>query len=174
MILSHGIARRLDAAQHYSWDARMVQIDRILEQVPLRAPTTWAFSAATRAQRVIKRIGDVLLAILLMIVLSPLLLLIALAIRLSSGSPVLYTWNVVGQNGRPVRSFKFRTMVKGADKLKEQLIDQNEMKGPVFKMKDDPRVTPVGRVLRKHSLDELPQLWSVVKAAAPSSCGSWS
>jgi lipopolysaccharide/colanic/teichoic acid biosynthesis glycosyltransferase len=88
---------------------------------------------------------------------------IALAIRVSSGAPVLFRWNVVGKDRRPFTSFKFRTMVTNADQLKRQLLDQNEMRGPVFKMKDDPRITPVGRVLRKFSLDELPQLWSVLK-----------
>ncbi len=110
-----------------------------------------------------KRFFDVIVAGGLLILLSPLLLLIALAIRLTSGSPVLYEWQVVGKNGRPFRGWKFRTMVDGADQMKQQLLAQNEMRGPVFKMKDDPRVTPAGRILRKFSLDELPQLWSVLK-----------
>ncbi|HEX7594379.1 MAG TPA: sugar transferase, partial [Anaerolineae bacterium] len=98
----------------------------------------------------------------LLVVLSPLLALIVIVIRISSGSPVLYEWNVVGIDGRPFRGFKFRTMVANADQMKPELLDRNEMRGPVFKIKDDPRVTPVGRVLRKFSLDELPQFWSVL------------
>ncbi len=86
----------------------------------------------------------------------------ALAIRLSSGTPVLYRWNVVGKDGRPFVGYKFRTMVVGADRLKDELLAHNEMRGPVFKMADDPRVTPIGKILRKFSLDELPQLWSVL------------
>ena len=110
----------------------------------------------------IKRLLDIVVAAILLIVLSPLLLLIALAIRATSGAPVLYRWNVVGKNGQPFGGFKFRTMVQDADQLKPSLLAQNEMQGPVFKMKNDPRITPVGRWLRKYSLDELPQLWSVL------------
>jgi lipopolysaccharide/colanic/teichoic acid biosynthesis glycosyltransferase len=114
-------------------------------------------------QMFLKRIFDFIVSAALLVILSPLLLLIALAIRISSGSPVLYEWNVVGENGKPFRGHKFRTMVHNADELKARLLDRNEMRGPVFKLKDDPRVTSLGRVLRKFSLDELPQLWSVLK-----------
>jgi lipopolysaccharide/colanic/teichoic acid biosynthesis glycosyltransferase len=110
-----------------------------------------------------KRFFDLSVAGILLVLLSPLMLTIALAIRMTSGSPILYEWQVVGKDGRPFRGFKFRTMVAGADQMKQQLLARNEMRGPVFKMKDDPRVTPVGRILRKFSLDELPQLWSVLK-----------
>ncbi len=116
-----------------------------------------------RAQQLVKRLADLVIAAALIVLLSPLLVVIALGIWMTSGLPILYRWNVVGQNGRPFTGWKFRTMVSGADRLKEQLLDRNEMRGPVFKMKDDPRVTPIGRILRKYSLDELPQLWSVVK-----------
>ena len=111
----------------------------------------------------LKRLIDVVTAGLLLIVLCPFLILIALAIKLTSRGPVLYRWPVVGQGGRPLRAYKFRTMVAGADEMKKELLGCSEATGPVFKMKDDPRVTPVGRVLRKFSLDELPQLWSVLK-----------
>lgn len=117
-----------------------------------------------RTQQMIKRLLDVIIAASLLIILSPLMLLIALAIRLTSGAPVLFRWQVVGENGRPFTGFKFRTMVVGADRIKEELLHLNEMNGgPVFKMKEDPRITPIGRFLRKFSLDELPQLWSVLK-----------
>ncbi len=96
-------------------------------------------------------------------VLSPLLLLVACIVRLSSPGPVFYRWRVVGQGGCPFTGYKFRTMVVNADALKLDLARANEMSGPVFKIKNDPRVTPVGRFLRKFSLDELPQLWSVLK-----------
>jgi lipopolysaccharide/colanic/teichoic acid biosynthesis glycosyltransferase len=116
-----------------------------------------------QVQLIVKRLFDIVGAAVLLIVLAPLLLLLALAIRVSSGAPVLFRWNVVGKEGRPFASFKFRTMVVNADQMKQELLDQNEMRGPVFKMKDDPRVTPIGRILRRYSLDELPQLWSVLK-----------
>jgi lipopolysaccharide/colanic/teichoic acid biosynthesis glycosyltransferase len=116
------------------------------------------------ARLFLKRIFDILVSAALLIVLSPLLLAIALAIRLTCGSPILYEWRVIGLGERPFVGHKFRTMVLNADQMKSQLMDRNEMNGgPVFKIKDDPRVTPVGRILRKFSLDELPQLWSVLK-----------
>jgi len=115
------------------------------------------------AQRALKRLIDIVVASASLILLSPLFALIALAIKLTSPGPVLYRWPVVGQGGRPLKAYKFRTMVVGADEMKKQLLDKNEATGPVFKMKNDPRVTPVGRILRKFSLDELPQLWSVLK-----------
>lgn len=117
-----------------------------------------------QAQQVLKRALDIFVAALLLLVLSPLLLLIAALIRLTSGAPVLYEWRVVGQSGRPFVGYKFRTMVTNADQIKRELMERNEMRGgPVFKIKDDPRVTPIGKILRKYSLDELPQLWSVLK-----------
>jgi len=110
-----------------------------------------------------KRVIDVLASAISLILLAPLLLLVALAIKFTSPGPVLYRWPVVGQGGKPLRAYKFRTMVVGADGMKQQLLTKNEATGPVFKMKNDPRITPVGRMLRKFSLDELPQLWSVLK-----------
>jgi len=95
--------------------------------------------------------------------LSPLLAAIAAAVRLTSEGPILYPWRVAGQGGRPFTGYKFRTMVPNADALKADLMGRNEMSGPVFKIKGDPRITPIGRILRKFSLDELPQLWSVLK-----------
>lgn len=110
-----------------------------------------------------KRALDIVVASVAMVLLLPFLVLIAVLIKLSSPGPVLFRWPVVGQRGRPLKAYKFRTMVVGADQMKQQLLDQNEATGPVFKMKKDPRVTRVGRFLRKFSLDELPQLWSVLK-----------
>ncbi len=110
-----------------------------------------------------KRWFDAGVSALLLALLSPLLLLIALAIKVTSAGPVFYRWQVVGRGGRPFTGYKFRTMVVNADALKAQLMAANEMSGPVFKIKRDPRITPIGRFLRKLSLDELPQLWSVLK-----------
>jgi lipopolysaccharide/colanic/teichoic acid biosynthesis glycosyltransferase len=110
-----------------------------------------------------KRAVDVVVAGFSLIILSPLFAIIALAIKLTSHGSIFYRWRVVGLSGRPFTSYKFRTMVQGADKLKARLITDNEMQGPVFKMKHDPRITSIGRLLRKYSLDELPQLWSVIK-----------
>jgi len=106
---------------------------------------------------------DLVLAIALLLVLSPFFLLIALAVRLTSSGPILYRWPVVGRGGRYFVGYKFRTMIEDADRRKGELLVNNEMRGPVFKMENDPRVTRVGRFLRRFSLDELPQLWSVLK-----------
>jgi exopolysaccharide biosynthesis polyprenyl glycosylphosphotransferase len=112
----------------------------------------------------LKRLFDIVVAGLLLLLLSPLIGIIALILKLKEpGAPVFYPWRVVGQNGVQFTGYKFRTMVSNADALKAELLKYNEMIGPVFKMKNDPRVTPVGRILRKFSLDELPQLWSVLK-----------
>jgi len=88
---------------------------------------------------------------------------IALGILITNGRPILYSWNVIGLNKKPFKSWKFRTMIKNADRLKSNLSELNEMEGPVFKIKDDPRVLPFGKFLRKWSIDETPQLFSVLK-----------
>lgn len=110
-----------------------------------------------------KRVMDITISFLLIILLSPLFLVIAIITKCVSHGSVLYKWNVVGLNKKPFTSWKFRTMVSDADQLKKELMVRNEMHGPVFKIKDDPRVMPIGKILRKYSLDELPQLFSVLK-----------
>ncbi len=111
----------------------------------------------------VKRLFDVAATVLGSIVFSPVLIGIALAIRLQDGSPVLFRQVRVGLHGRQFEVVKFRTMEVGAhDKLAE-LAQQNEIKGPAFKVTNDPRITPVGRWLRRTSLDELPQLWNVLR-----------
>lgn len=110
----------------------------------------------------IKRLIDVIAALLGLLLLSPLFAAVAIAIKLTSPGPVFYRWPVVGRHGLALRACKFRTMVVGADQMKQQLLDRNEARGPIFKMEHDPRVTPIGRILRKFSLDELPQLWNVL------------
>lgn len=112
-------------------------------------------------QELVKRAMDVILSVLDLIAVSPILLLIAIAIKFSSEGPVFFGQERVGLNGRIFRMYKFRSMVVNAEELKSNLVCLNEMSGPVFKISNDPRVTPVGRFLRKTSLDELPQLWNV-------------
>jgi lipopolysaccharide/colanic/teichoic acid biosynthesis glycosyltransferase len=87
---------------------------------------------------------------------------LAAAVKITSPGPVLYRWRVVGQGGRVFVSYKLRSMVADADARKPQLLRQNEMRGPVFKLTHDPRVTPLGAWMRRYSLDELPQLYSVL------------
>jgi exopolysaccharide biosynthesis polyprenyl glycosylphosphotransferase len=111
----------------------------------------------------VKRILDFTLSLLFLIALAPLFLLVGLAISATSPGPVFFAQKRVGLNKRQFAMYKFRTMIPGAESLQETLLGQNEMSGPVFKIKKDPRVTPIGRILRKSSLDELPQLWNVLK-----------
>jgi exopolysaccharide biosynthesis polyprenyl glycosylphosphotransferase len=110
-----------------------------------------------------KKVTDIFFSFLGLIILSPVLLLIAIAIKLTSKGPVLYRQARVGLRGRPFYLYKFRTMVSGAESLRKDLLLQNEMDGPVFKIKDDPRITNVGKFLRRTGLDELPQLANVLK-----------
>lgn len=116
-----------------------------------------------RAAQATKRALDVLLAAAGLLALAPVLVLLALVVRFSSPGPVLYRWRVLGRHARPFVGYKLRTMVADADERKHELEHHNEMRGPAFKMRDDPRVTRPGRWLRRYSLDELPQLWSVLK-----------
>ena len=111
----------------------------------------------------IKRAFDVIVSALLLLLLAPVFLVLALAVKFSSAGPVFYRWQVVGRGGQPFTGYKFRSMVANADALRTELAPRNEMKGPVFKIADDPRVTRVGAWLRRYSLDELPQLYSVLK-----------
>jgi lipopolysaccharide/colanic/teichoic acid biosynthesis glycosyltransferase len=136
----------------------------------IRATLDWtqylpphADTASWRTQALIKRVLDILLSLAGMIALAPLLAVVAIVIRLTSPGPIFYEWRVLGRHARPFVGYKFRTMVVDADALKAKYLDRNEMKGPVFKLRDDPRITPVGRFLRRYSIDELPQLWSVLK-----------
>ena len=123
------------------------------------------FSTAPRDELLlfIRRCADVVLAVALMAVTSPFLLLIALAVKLSSPGPVLFRQTRCGLHGRPFTFLKFRSMYADAEQLKPHLAAYNEMDGPAFKMTNDPRATPLGRWLRRTSLDELPQLWNILK-----------
>ena len=114
-------------------------------------------------QVLFKRAADVVATILGLVLLSPLLLLIAAAIRLGSKGPIIFKQTRVGKNGRPFVCHKFRSMCVNAEAQIRQLLRHNEATGPIFKMRDDPRATRVGRFLRRTSLDELPQLWNVLK-----------
>jgi len=109
-----------------------------------------------------KRVLDLIGATLLTIVLSPLLLLVATAIKLDSRGPVLFRQNRVGQGGRKFQMLKFRTMVQNAEELLQDLKKDNQRSGPTFKIRKDPRITRIGRFIRGNAIDELPQLWNVL------------
>jgi exopolysaccharide biosynthesis polyprenyl glycosylphosphotransferase len=110
----------------------------------------------------VKRAADLLVSLMALIILSPLFLLITLLIRVSSPGPAFFVQERIGYRGRRINIIKFRTMVVNAEFLKEGLQSLNEVDGPVFKIKRDPRITAIGGLLRKTSLDELPQLFNVL------------
>src|ERR1043166_3363709 len=114
-------------------------------------------------QGVIKQVMDFTGALLFVIICSPFFLLVALLIRLTSHGPVLFRQQRAGLNGAPFTIYKFRTMVTNAEQLQHELAAMNEMKGPVFKVTKDPRITPIGRFLRKYSIDEWPQFFNVLR-----------
>jgi lipopolysaccharide/colanic/teichoic acid biosynthesis glycosyltransferase len=105
---------------------------------------------------------DVALSAIALVFFLPLMAIIALAIKLESRGPVLYSALRVGKKGRTFKCYKFRTMRPDADRAKELLRALNQRHGPTFKIVNDPRITPLGRILRRYSLDELPQLWNVL------------
>jgi exopolysaccharide biosynthesis polyprenyl glycosylphosphotransferase len=114
------------------------------------------------AQLALKHLFDPLAAALLLVLVSPVLLVTSLAVLVTMGRPIFFGQERVGHHGRRFRMWKFRSMVHGAEARRDALLAQNEMSGPVFKVTDDPRVTPVGRVIRKWSIDELPQFVNVL------------
>lgn len=111
----------------------------------------------------IKRVFDFVASAIALVLLSPLFLFLAIKIHGEDGGPVFYSQIRIGKNEKPFRIYKFRSMVVNADQLKKKLLTQNEVAGAMFKMHDDPRVTKIGKFIRAHSLDELPQLWNVLK-----------
>lgn len=111
---------------------------------------------------VVKRLFDIVASACALILLSPLFLFLVIKIRSEDGGPAFYSQERIGKDEKPFKMWKFRSMVVDADKMLDKLEDQNEIDGAMFKIKDDPRVTKIGHVIRKYSLDELPQLWNVL------------
>lgn len=128
---------------------------RLSSEASLLNAPTW--------QMAVKRTIDVVGASLALVVLSALLLATAVAVKVTSPGPIFFVQPRMGRNGREFRFYKFRSMHIGADEQRNHLIDLNEMSGPVFKIKEDPRLTSIGCFLRKSSIDELPQLWHVIR-----------
>jgi exopolysaccharide biosynthesis polyprenyl glycosylphosphotransferase len=153
-----GVRTRL-AIDFFPASASRVSLE-FLEHVPL---LTFSTAPDHDMALIAKRAADFLIAATLLVVLSPLMLLIAAAVKFTSPGPVFYGQSRVGLYGRKFRLVKFRTMIEGAEDKLWEIRHLNEMKGPVFKMRNDPRVTSLGRFLRRASLDELPQLWNVMK-----------
>jgi lipopolysaccharide/colanic/teichoic acid biosynthesis glycosyltransferase len=113
---------------------------------------------------IVKRVQDIVLSTIALVVLLPIMLLVALIIYIDDphGSPI-FSQNRIGRKGKTFKMYKFRSMYVDAEDRLEELLQYNEMDGPVFKIKDDPRITRIGHIIRKTSIDELPQLWNILK-----------
>jgi len=136
-----------------------VQLNHVAD-LPVVEYNTWDVSRSTL---LLKRALDVALSLMALIVVAPFFLLIAAAIILESDGPVLFVQTRAGQSGRPFRMLKFRTMVANAEALLPELLPFDQLREPMFKLMPDPRVTRVGPILRRWSLDEIPQLLNVLK-----------
>jgi len=158
MLEDHGINARL-ALSVFPHMIAKVQIEEF-ENIPLLTFTTLP---TNEAALFMKRVIDVVLSFAALILGAPLIALIALLIKADSKGPVLFVQKRCGINGRSFSMYKFRSMHADAEKRLSDVRGGNEMDGPVFKMKNDPRITRSGRLLRKASLDELPQLWNVLR-----------
>ncbi len=156
----------LDSGIHVELSSSLADIEphRLTVRPLGRYPVVYVEAITRRGwQASAKRVFDITVALVGLVLASPFLVLIALAIRLNSPGPVLFAQERVGRHGVLFKVLKFRTMVADAEQQKLQLLDVNEGAGPLFKLKHDPRVTRVGRTLRTLSLDEIPQLWNVVR-----------
>jgi exopolysaccharide biosynthesis polyprenyl glycosylphosphotransferase len=131
-----------------------------LDEIPV---LTYSTTPSSELALLGKRVMDIGISLVLLAVAWPVMLIIATALKVVDGGSVLYRQTRCGLNGRRFTLYKFRTMVKNADRQQEELAHLNEMTGPVFKLRRDPRVTRIGRLLRRLSLDELPQLWNVLR-----------
>lgn len=146
-----------------SYSHRMLRSNSYVSSVGTFPLITYHTIALNSYEQAIKRILDIMLSVFATVVLSPVMLVTAIAIKFDSEGPVIFKQKRVGQNGRTFNMYKFRSMCVDAEARKEELLQKNEMDGFMFKIKDDPRVTKVGKFIRKTSIDELPQLFNVIK-----------
>src|SRR5579883_2764295 len=130
---------------------------------PLEAGPGWTVMPERRLYAVSKRMFDCVLASVLLVLSAPLWVVVAALIRLTSPGPIIFRQRRCGRWGEEFTCYKFRTMIDGEELTRQELDALNEVDGPVFKIRDDPRVTRVGRFLRRSSIDELPQLWNVLR-----------
>jgi len=148
-------------ADFFTTQISRTSVDELLGRPLLVFRTTPESSWHSIVKMLMDFFGSFFFLILLTVI--PVIPVIALLIKITSPGPVLFRQQRSGQNGRPFTLYKFRTMVTNAEQYKHELEAMNEMRGPVFKLTKDPRVTPIGKFLRKYSLDELPQLWNVLR-----------
>lgn len=111
----------------------------------------------------VKRCVDIICSLIGLIVLLPILIIVAIFVKIESQGPIFFSQERVGKHGKIFKMYKFRSMVINAEQIKEQLIDKNERTGPMFKINNDPRITTVGKFIRRTSIDELPQLVNILK-----------
>lgn len=159
-------ANRCEATDTLAWSNGVVVIDAdsILEEDPETTAAAERLRTGRLAYRFVKRLFDIVFSVLVIVCLSWLYLIIALAVKIDDpAGPVFFRQKRVGKDGKEFYIYKFRSMVADAEEHLEELRALNEKTGPVFKMADDPRVTRVGKLLRKLSLDELPQFVNVLK-----------
>lgn len=136
------------------------QYDELQEKINYEATNNYERGYA---YNFVKRLIDVVCSLVGIVILSPVMIIVAIAIKINSKGPAIFAQERIGKNGRRFKMYKFRSMVVNAEKLLYKLKSKNEMSGPMFKMKEDPRVTSVGKFIRKTSIDELPQLFNVLK-----------
>ncbi len=146
-----------------SYSRRMHRSNSFVSSIGTYPIITYHTIALNSYEQFIKRLMDIFISSLALIVLSPLMIVTALVIKRDSPGPAFFKQTRVGQNGRQFQIYKFRSMCQDAEEQKEKLMEQNEMDGFMFKMKDDPRITKVGKFIRKTSIDELPQLINVLR-----------
>lgn len=145
-----------------SLEARYAKGGRRARMTYLRKRYSWL--VVVRFARLVKRIIDVVVSVVGLVALAPLFLVVAALIKITDRGPILYVSERIGLHGKPFRFPKFRSMVLNASAKKRELLEQNQhADGVTFKMSDDPRVTWIGRIIRRTSIDELPQLWCVLK-----------
>lgn len=148
---------------------REQRIERLMKLTQKKSKSSISFKIALwdytiKSVILFKKILDVIASLLLLVLLSPLFIITAICIYIEDPGPVFYIAPRVGKDGKHFGFIKFRSMIMNADKVKDQLLEQNESKaGVIFKMKKDPRVTRTGRFIRRFSIDELPQLFNVLK-----------
>lgn len=144
-------------------DTIVQPISRVMEVNYNRNHMCEVYQNKSAAYKLIKRLMDILLSVIALIVLSPVFLITAIAIKLEDNGPVLFTQERAGKDMQPFKIYKFRSMYVNADAQFDEMMEHNEQTGHAFKIKDDPRVTGVGKVIRKLSIDELPQLINIIR-----------
>jgi lipopolysaccharide/colanic/teichoic acid biosynthesis glycosyltransferase len=148
----------LNAIEH----DRVIDADELADLIYLPGAEGGRLGAASKTQLAVKRTIDIVLTTIALIALAPIMTLVAAIIKLGSPGPILHRQTRIGQDGTPFTFLKFRSMYVDAETRRFELADHNEATGPIFKIKDDPRITGIGRFIRKYSIDETPQLLHVI------------